>query len=197
MAKQTIVTYHSDLSGADGAQTVKFGYGGRNYEIDLTAEEDAALAGFLEKYIEKGTRVAASNYSSSSGGSTGAARRQYGTGPARRDTKHIREWIRNHGGEISDRGRIPDDLLTAFETETPLPEWKNNRRRVSPAEEARIVAARTEAIPLPEPTTAADVQEILTEEPPKEEKPKAAPAAKKAAAKPRTPSRRGKSTTTV
>jgi hypothetical protein len=41
-------------------------------------------------------------------------RRKYGTGPVRRDTKHIREWLRSEGVEISDRGRIPTDLMKRY-----------------------------------------------------------------------------------
>jgi hypothetical protein len=50
----------------------------------------------------------------SAAGAASSGRRKYGTGPVRRDTKHIREWLRGEGVEISDRGRIPTDLMNRY-----------------------------------------------------------------------------------
>jgi hypothetical protein len=48
-----------------------------------------------------------------------SGRKEYGTGPATRDTNHVREWLRGQGVEISDRGRIPSDLMRRYEAANP------------------------------------------------------------------------------
>ncbi|GAA1989632.1 Lsr2 family protein [Catenulispora subtropica] len=107
MAKRTTVVIHDDLDGSEGASTVKFGLDGKSYEIDLSEGHEKELRKVLEKYVAAATQVTAHNAASS-------GRRKYGTGPARRDTKHIREWLRSQGVEISDRGRIPTDLMNRY-----------------------------------------------------------------------------------
>ena len=107
MAKRTIEVFHDDLDGSEGASTVKFGLDGKSYEIDLSEAHEKELRKALEKYVGAATLVSSHNTAST-------GRRKYGTGPARRDTKHIREWLRSQGVEISDRGRIPTDLMNRY-----------------------------------------------------------------------------------
>jgi hypothetical protein len=107
MAKRTIEVFHDDLDGSEGASTVKFGLDGKSYEIDLSEAHEKELRKVLEKYVGAATQVSAHN-------AAATGRRKYGTGPVRRDTKHIREWLRSEGVEISDRGRIPTDLMKRY-----------------------------------------------------------------------------------
>ena len=108
MAKRTTVVIHDDLDGSEGASTVKFGLDGKSYEIDLSEAHEKELRKALEKYLTAATQVTGQSAATS-------GRRKYGTGPARRDTKHIRDWLRNvEGVEISDRGRIPTDLMNRY-----------------------------------------------------------------------------------
>lgn len=134
MAKRTTVTIHDDLDGSEGASTVKFGLDGKSYEIDLNGKHEAELRKALEKYVAAATQVTASESTTSTG------RRKYGTGPARRDTKHIREWLRSQGIEISDRGRIPTDLMGKYENRNaagsksaPAPAFSNASSEEKPA----------------------------------------------------------------
>ena len=107
MAKRTTVVIHDDLDGSEGAGTVKFGLDGKSYEIDLSEGHEKELRKALEKYIAAATLVTTHNAAAS-------GRRKYGTGPARKDTKHIREWLRSQGVEISDRGRIPTEHMKRY-----------------------------------------------------------------------------------
>ena len=107
MAKRTTVVIHDDLDGSEGARTVRFGIDGKSYEIDLSEAHERELREALQKYLDAAT-VASPSLSGASG------RRKYGTGPVRRDTKHIRDWLRGEGVEISDRGRIPIDLMNRY-----------------------------------------------------------------------------------
>jgi hypothetical protein len=61
MAKRTVTTLVDDLDGTDiprgQGETVRFGIDGRNYEIDLTDENAAALRQALRPYVDAGRRV--------------------------------------------------------------------------------------------------------------------------------------------
>jgi Lsr2 len=112
MAKRTTVVIHDDLDQSEGARTVKFGLDGKSYEIDLSPKHEEELRKALQKYIDAASPVL--SYASPT-----STRRKYGTGPVRRDTKHIREWLRENGTEISDRGRIPKADMARYEAANP------------------------------------------------------------------------------
>lgn len=107
MAKKTTVEVLDDLDGSKNAGTVQFSLDSKQYEIDLSEKNEKQLRKVLEQYLAAATQV--------SRAPAVAGRRQYGAAPARRDTKHIREWLRGQGIEISDRGRIPTEHLERYE----------------------------------------------------------------------------------
>jgi hypothetical protein len=112
MAKRTTVVIHDDLDQSEGARTVKFGLDGKSYEIDLSEKHETELRQALKKYLDAATPILP--YATPT-----STRRKYGTGPVRRDTKHIREWLRANGTEISDRGRIPIADMQRYEAANP------------------------------------------------------------------------------
>lgn len=107
VAKKTTVEVLDDLDGSKNATTVQFSLDGKQYEIDLSVKNEKQLRKALETYLAAATQV------SRTVAATG--RRKYGTAPARRDTKHVREWLRSQGVEISDRGRIPTEHMQRYE----------------------------------------------------------------------------------
>jgi hypothetical protein len=113
MAKRTTVVIHDDLDQSEGARTIKFGFEGKTYEIDLSPKHEEELKKALAKFIEAATPA----LPYAAGTST---RRKYGTGPVRRDTKHIREWLRANGSpDMSDRGRIPIADMARYDAAHP------------------------------------------------------------------------------
>lgn len=112
MAKRTTVVIHDDLDQSEGARTIKFGLDGKTYEIDLSPKHEEELRKVLQKYLDAASPVVPY-------GTPAATRRKYGTGPVRRDTKHIREWLREAGIDISDRGRIPKEYMARYEAANP------------------------------------------------------------------------------
>ena len=107
MAKQTITKLIDDLDHGEADETVKFGLDGVQYEIDLSAKNAAKLREVLAPYISVGTKAGRPV-------ATGARRR--GGTPAldREQNRAIREWARSKGRKISDRGRIPEEIVAEY-----------------------------------------------------------------------------------
>lgn len=108
MATKTIVQLVDDLDGKELAEgkgeTVRFGLDGVEYELDLSNQHAKQLRKALEQYVASGRRV-------------GGRRRQGGHTrrvATREDTRAVREWARAHGLEVSERGRIPYDVIDQY-----------------------------------------------------------------------------------
>jgi hypothetical protein len=110
MAQRTQIVLTDDLDGTDvrsgRGETISFALDGQTYEIDLTTKNAAALRKALSPYVRAGRRVTISR---------GAKVKRVQVGP---DAKTIKEWARANGYEVSDRGRIPNDVRQAFEAAT-------------------------------------------------------------------------------
>ena len=118
MAKKIVVEFVDDLDGAslasDDVQTVEWSWRGVDYVIDTSATN-------LDK-IENGkipfTRVLTN--STRIGGrrrSLSAKRHTAGTNGAAADPGEralIRDWAREHGYKVGDRGRISADIVAAY-----------------------------------------------------------------------------------
>jgi hypothetical protein len=102
------LSFVDDLDGSpieDGGGTVRFSIDGANYEIDLSAENTAKLTEALKTYTDAGRRVR--------GGSTAPATAAKKSDPQR--LKVIREWAGENGYEVSSRGRIPSEVVDAYD----------------------------------------------------------------------------------
>jgi hypothetical protein len=107
MAQKVITTLEDDLDGSEASQTVLFGLDGKSYEIDLNDEHNAELREALAPYIGKGRRV---------GGGRATVRRIGSDEPAR-NLAEVRRWARKNGFEVNDRGRVPKDVLAAYDAQ--------------------------------------------------------------------------------
>jgi hypothetical protein len=111
MARKIVHQLVDDLDGSllevGEGETVLFSLDGAAYEVDLTSEHAAELRRTLEPYIAAGRRVG----SARPGPSARAAR-----GPgAHRDYAPIREWAKQNGYAVSERGRVPAAVLEAYD----------------------------------------------------------------------------------
>ena len=102
MAQKTQVILVDDVDGSEANQTVTFALDGVSYEIDLNDEHAAALRESLEEWVGKARRT---------GGRRSSGRRR-SSGPS--DTQKIREWAREQGLEVSDRGRVSAEVRKAY-----------------------------------------------------------------------------------
>lgn len=109
MAQRTQVIVVDDLTGEtlpDGqGQTVSFALDGTKYEIDLNKDNAEQLRESIKRYVQAARKV--------SRASTGPSNRR--TSSDRKDTSAIREWARNNGHGVSERGRIPGSVIEAYE----------------------------------------------------------------------------------
>jgi hypothetical protein len=106
MAKQTITRLIDDLDQGDADETVKFGLDGVQYEIDLSAKNAAKLREALAPYVAVGTKAGKAV--------TGGGRRRGSPTLDREQNRAIREWAKSKGKTISDRGRIPEDIVADY-----------------------------------------------------------------------------------
>lgn len=112
MAQRTI--FQSDISGKEmddrDHETMMISYGGSNYQLDLTDEEASKVFG---EYLQDQYRIrnrgkvqpAKRAYSTSSNGASNLSKEELTA---------AREWLKDNGYEVSDRGRIKGEFLDAW-----------------------------------------------------------------------------------
>jgi hypothetical protein len=110
VAQQVQVVLIDDIDGGEAVETVTFALDGVSYEIDLNEKNAARLRDALAPFVGTGRRIAGRS------GGAGRARRAQGQGRSGGNrTAEIREWARNNGHKVNDRGRIPAAVIEAFE----------------------------------------------------------------------------------
>ena len=121
MAQKTVVTLVDDLTGEESEDitTVEFALDGVTYEIDLDEKNSAGLRDQLAQYVASARRTGgrrAAGRRRSAGTGTGTPRATSPGGYDRETSKQIREWARGEGFEVSDRGRVPNNVVEAWES---------------------------------------------------------------------------------
>jgi hypothetical protein len=110
MAQKVQVLLIDDIDGGEATETVSFGLDGVAYEIDLSTGNADQLRSALAAYVESGRK--------SVGGSIrrgGAVGRRPRNGAGREHSARIREWAREQGEKVNERGRIPADIVAKYE----------------------------------------------------------------------------------
>ncbi|NYI45491.1 hypothetical protein BJ993_002571 [Nocardioides aromaticivorans] len=110
MAQRVNIVLVDDIDGSDATQTVAFGLDGASYEIDLNDDNAAALRDALAPYVGHGRKVGRGGGGAKRGGGRAAA--SSGAGAS---AKEIREWARDNGHAVPERGRIPADVREAYD----------------------------------------------------------------------------------
>ncbi|MFV2020600.1 MULTISPECIES: histone-like nucleoid-structuring protein Lsr2 [Micromonosporaceae] len=110
MAKQIIHKLVDDLDGGDADETVKFALDGVQYEIDLSEKNADKLRQVFAPYVGAGTKIGRGGVVV--GGR--AARGRGGAAADREQNRAIRAWAKKEGKEISDRGRIPQEIVDEY-----------------------------------------------------------------------------------
>lgn len=108
MAQKVVVSLVDDLTGNVADETVEFGLDGKAYEIDLSSSNAGKLRDALASYVAAARRPGGRR---SSGSASAGARRPV---VDRELNQAIREWAREQGMNVSERGRIPADVAQAY-----------------------------------------------------------------------------------
>ena len=121
MSQQMTVRFVDDLDGSEASGTVDFGLDGRRYEIDLSEANSARLREALAPFVGV-ARAAGGRRSAGRGSGRGRGARQpvaalqsTSARSTREDTAAIRQWARDHGHQVSDRGRISKSIMEAYQ----------------------------------------------------------------------------------
>ena len=104
MAQKVTVALEDDLDGGAADETVRFGFDGTDYEIDLSGKNVRAFRKQLAPFIEHARKVG-----------RGPARRAARTADGRQRSGAIRAWARQHGIAVSERGRIPASVVEQYQ----------------------------------------------------------------------------------
>ncbi|MBB3044803.1 Lsr2 dimerization domain-containing protein [Nocardioides soli] len=107
MAQKVVTQMVSDLSGdeyADGkGETIVFSYRGKDYSIDLTSKEAAGFDKAVAMYVEHATKV------------TGTPGRRKAAKPSGPSAADVRQWGKENGFDLPDRGRVPAEVREAYD----------------------------------------------------------------------------------
>jgi hypothetical protein len=107
VAQKVQVILVDDLDGGAAQETVTFGLDGVSYEIDLSDAHAAELREAFAAWVGHARKV------STRLGARPVRRASRGSGPS--EATLVREWARENGHKVSDRGRIPADLKAQYD----------------------------------------------------------------------------------
>ncbi len=99
-ARGTITTLIDDVDSTEAERTVAFSLDGTSYEIDLSRGNISFTSG-LEPFITAGRQIG--RRASATGTSSGV------------DLGEVRQWARDQGIAISDRGRVSKQVMKAYQ----------------------------------------------------------------------------------
>jgi Lsr2 len=99
------VQLEDDLTGGPADETVAFGVAGRYYELDLSAKHAADFRHQLAPFVEHARLVGAHR-----------SRTPARTAASRERSREIRAWAEQQGLEISERGRLPGNVIEQYAT---------------------------------------------------------------------------------
>jgi hypothetical protein len=110
MAQKITVALEDDLDGGPADETVRFGLGGAEYEIDLSKKNAKAFRRQLAPFIDHARKAG-----------RGQLRRSGRTASSRESSGGIRAWAKEAGIAVSERGRIPANVVEQYEAATERP----------------------------------------------------------------------------
>jgi hypothetical protein len=106
MAQKIQVTLVDDLDGGQAEETVTFGLDCSTYEIDLSSKNAQKLRDGIAAYVGAARKVGRTGKRARTGGGAATADRE--------QNQAIREWAKKKGLKVSERGRIPADIVEQY-----------------------------------------------------------------------------------
>jgi len=107
----------TELADGDG-ERIEFGFRGVAYHLDLSKSNAAKFEKAIAPYIKAAAEAAAVESSARTNGrgrkKPSARRGRPGKRTQKQDTAAIRAWANDNGYTVSQRGRIPTEVIEAF-----------------------------------------------------------------------------------
>ncbi len=105
--KTELVVISDDITGEKDAETVHFALDGTNYTIDLAPKNREKLQALLAPFVAKAERT----------GKVATTKSEPKRKPTTRpDIEQIRQWAKEQGIPMGDRGRIPKVVLSQYDS---------------------------------------------------------------------------------
>jgi hypothetical protein len=114
MARKVQVTIVDDLDGGVAEESVSFAIDGASYEIDLSSDNAAALRDALAPYVGSARKAGKGAVQAKVARPRGKAPAGTSTAADREQNQAIRDWAKKHGFQVSDRGRIPAEIIDKY-----------------------------------------------------------------------------------
>ena len=106
MSSRTVIALEDDIDGGPAQETLHFGLGTVEYEIDLNAANARRFRTQMAPFVEHARKASPRPLRPSRPVS------------ARQRSAAIRAWAKEHHIEVSDRGRIPASVTRQYEART-------------------------------------------------------------------------------
>jgi hypothetical protein len=107
MAQKVQVILVDDLDGGEAEESVSFSLDGVTYEIDLSSANAEALREAIAPWVGHARRTGGR---AARGRATGRPR-----AAAKADLGDVRAWARENGYQVSDRGRVSAEVMSAYD----------------------------------------------------------------------------------
>ena len=107
MVQKVTVALEDDLSGGPAVETVRFAFGGAEYEIDLNKKNAAAFREQLAPFTGHARKAGRAQ-----------PRRAGRAAVSRQRSGAVRAWAKEHGVAVSERGRIPVSVVEQYQAAT-------------------------------------------------------------------------------
>lgn len=104
MVMRVVEVFEDDLDGSSADVTLSFALDGTSYEIDLSDANAQRMREVFQPYVEAAKPVAKAKVQKRSAG------RPSGDSPA-----VVRAWAKANGYEVNERGRIPSNVIAAYQ----------------------------------------------------------------------------------
>ncbi|MGI8310459.1 histone-like nucleoid-structuring protein Lsr2 [Saccharopolyspora hattusasensis] len=111
MAQKVTVQLVDDVDGTPADSTVEFALDGVSYSIDLSSDNAAKLRDSLASFVASARKTGGRKRAVAKADKPSATP----TAADRERNQAIREWARNQGMQVSDRGRIPAEVVEAYD----------------------------------------------------------------------------------
>lgn len=117
MAQIKTVRLVDDLDESEAAETIYFAIDNKGYEIDLSAENATELRDVFAPYVAAARRASKAGREVTAVLVAARTRRTADPTAEKERNRAIREWAKQRGTPVAERGRIAREIVAAYEAE--------------------------------------------------------------------------------